>query len=158
MAAMQTEGAVRAHGRTGNLLDWLPSPLDEENSLVSNGVASIHISQEQGEKKKGWRRKRGTAECNKQINQSEIQYTCVSNLLVFKIYFKGEVGGSKPHASLKWNLFHIYIFSKYLYETNWQRCWDLLQTSIKMSHSYWFMVRLCHVQGAVSKEAETEDR
>lgn len=52
MAAMQTEGAVRAHGRTGNLLDWLPSPLDEENSLVSNGVASIHISQEQGEKKK----------------------------------------------------------------------------------------------------------
>lgn len=45
---MQTEGAVRAPGRAGNLLGWL---LGEVTSLVSTGAASIHISQEQGKKK-----------------------------------------------------------------------------------------------------------
>lgn len=58
MAAMQTEGAVRTPGSTGNLLGWLPSPLDEVTSLVSKGAASIHNSQEQEKKKDAEERER----------------------------------------------------------------------------------------------------
>lgn len=66
------EGAVRAHGKTRNLLDWLLSPLDEENGLVSNGVASIHISQEQGKKK---RMKKKERDCRMQQTDKSVRDT-----------------------------------------------------------------------------------
>jgi len=97
---MQTEGAVRAQGGTGNLWGWLLAPLNELTSLVSKGAASIHISglpHSQGQEK-GYRREREAAECNMKINHSEIQNTYVSNQLFFKMYFKGEERGSKLHA------------------------------------------------------------
>lgn len=150
---MQTEGAVRTPGRTGNLLGWLPSPLEEVTSLVSKGAASIHNSQEQ-EKKKMQKKERETVECNMQLNQSEIQTTCVSNLLFFKIYFKGEEHGSKPHANFTWNLFPSYVFSEYIPEVNWQRLLRFITNLYKKEHSSLFMARQCHVQGAVRKEAE----
>lgn len=94
MAAMQAEGAVRAPGGAGNLLGLL---LDEVTSLASTGAASIHISQEQGEKTNNqYRRERETEEFNTDKLVGDAKPFCFWFL---KIHFKSEEHNSKPYAS-----------------------------------------------------------